>query len=115
MRPIPPKLRNELAEEPRMKHCLLLGAKPIYGGCTGGVEWDHVWIYAGKQINEKWAIVGVCKGHHAAKEGNWMVKEAIQTASLKLATADDLGKYPRKDWQQIKRSLGIINHSQTKK
>ena len=105
MRPIPPAMREKLAQEPRMKVCALSGLGRAYGGCSGGIEWDHVWIYAGKQINELWAIIGVCKGHHKAKDGNRVVKDAICIASLKLAKPADLAKYPRKNWDQIKKSL----------
>lgn len=78
-----------------------------FGACWQKVEWDHVWIYAGRQINEKWAIVGVCKKHHAAKEGNLLLKDSIARASLRLATEEDLAKYPRKNWVQIRRALGL--------
>lgn len=60
MRPIPTKLRNEIAQDPSYKRCALSG----YSGCSGRIEWHHHIIYAGKQLNEKWAIIGLCKGHH---------------------------------------------------
>jgi len=100
-------MRAELDAESRMHVCALSGKWRLYGNCDGRIEWDHVFIYAGKQINEKWAIVGVCKGHHRNKEGNRTIKDAIQRASLDLASTDDLAKYPRKDWRQIKHSLDL--------
>ena len=65
--------------------------------CSGRVEWEHCWIYGGKQINEVWAIIGVCWYHH---RGPGLDKEYNQYMSLKLATPEDLAKYPRIDWQQ---------------
>lgn len=105
MRPIPLKMRAELEEEPRMKRCALVGLE--FGSCDGRVEWDHQWIYAGKQINEKWALLGVCSKHHYDKNGNQLLKESLARKSLNLATEEDLQKYPRKNWAQIKRSLGL--------
>lgn len=105
MRPIPIKMREELAEEKRMKYCVAIGLG--FGFCLPRIEWDHVWIYAGRQINEKWAIVGVCSKHHRAKEGNPLLKNCIMRASLKLATPADLEKYPRKNWKQISKSLQL--------
>lgn len=106
MRPIPQKLREELERQSRMKWCAAFGLG--FGGCWPRIEYDHVWIYAGRQINETWAIVGVCKKHHAAKEGNLLLKACIQRNSLRLATNEDLLQYPKKDWDQIKRSLGML-------
>lgn len=89
-----------------MKRCAAFGI----GSCNGKIEWDHVWIYAGRQIDEVWAIVGVCHTHHEKKEANVIVRHSIQRASMREATFDDLAKYPRKDWLRIKVSLeGVDN------
>lgn len=100
MRPIPPKLREELASLPRMKRC----ACAELGGCSGRIEWHHVWIYAGRQINELWAIVGACNKHHEMVGTEPIVKKAFEVYSLQLATAADLAKYPRKPWGHIIKS-----------
>jgi hypothetical protein len=102
MRPIPISMREELAEDPRMKQCAVYEYQDVFGTCDGRIEWDHVWIYAGKQINEPWAIVGLCHHHHYAKNGNRKLKLVIEKLSLMLTTSEDLAKYPRKDWEQIK-------------
>lgn len=106
MRPIPKAMRAKLAEEPRMKHCVL-ELHSVYGPCDGRIEWEHVWTYAGRQVNEPWAIIGVCHNHHARKNGDPRIKAAFETASLRLAQNADFTGYPRKDWNQIKRSLGM--------
>lgn len=105
MRKIPVKMREALAAEPRMKCCAVafLG----FGACDTKIDWDHVWTYASRQINQPWAILGVCRRHHREKEGSRLLKEAICRISLHLASDEDLAQYPRKDWKQIKRSLGI--------
>lgn len=108
MRPIPPRMRRELAEAPRMKECPLKPRYSLYGPCGSGIEWHHVWTYAGTQINEVWAIVGACRRHHEAVKTNPLVRDAFEIISLKLSHLADLQKYPRKNWHQIKKSLGII-------
>lgn len=111
MRPISAKTRATLEKDPRMKRCALAGLSRLYGACSAPgtrPEWHHVWIYAGKQIDEPWAIVAACPVHHAMVKIQRAVRMAFEAISLLLATAEDLAKYPRKPWNQIKRSLGLI-------
>ena len=71
----------------------------IHMGCMAKPEWEHAWIYAGKQINEAWAIVPVCYHHH---RGDGLDKEFNQYMALCRADLDDLCKrMPRRDWKQI--------------
>lgn len=105
MRPIPIKMREELAGKKRMTFCVVKGMG--FGFCEPKIDWDHVWIYAGRQINETWAIVGVCTRHHYKKNGNRLLNDSIMRASLRLASPEDLAKYPRKNWAQIHLALGM--------
>ena len=89
-------MRKELESLPRMKTCALLGKK--YGQCSGRIQWHHVFLYAGTQINELWAILGVCENHHEQVKTNKKVRNALELISLGLATEQDLAKYPKKDW-----------------
>jgi len=87
-----------------------MDADPFYHKCciTGDrskIEWHHVWIYAGKQINEKWAILPVSKYIHDLVDKNASVRRHLQKISLNRAEPADLAKYPKKDWHQIKLSL----------
>jgi len=97
MRPIPPKLRDELDALPRMHRC-----ERFSGECRGRITWEHVWIYGGKQINEVWAIIGLCEYHHL---GPGLNKEINQWISLKYATAKDFVKYPRRAWEHLREFL----------
>lgn len=109
MRPIPQKMRQELEKLPRMKQCTLAPLQDLYGPCEGrktNPEWHHVWMYAGKQINELWAILAGCSRHHRMATDP-AIKAAFETASLMLVTPEDLSNYSRKDWAQIKKSLGM--------
>ncbi len=105
MRSIPPKLRSLLERMPRMRACEL--EHGLWGPCEGVLRWHHVWIYAGTQINEHWAILCGCDRHHDAVKTDKEIKEYFERRSLEIATLDELSKYPRKDWGQIIRSLKV--------
>lgn len=103
MRPIPKKMREEVSKELRSRYCAMQGLG--FGPCDGRIELHHVWIYAGKQINEPWAFVFLCHYHHSAQDGYLKLREAIMRNSLSHAKDSDLQKYPKKDWKQIKKAL----------
>ena len=107
MTPIPPAVRGVLAGLRRMKRCALAPLQGLYEPCEGRVEWHHAFLYAGKRIQEVWAIVGACHHHHDMVKSQRAVQMAFETASIKLASEADLAEYPRKNWKQIKKSLGI--------
>ena len=96
MRPIPSKLREEIASDPFMKKC-------VYTGETKNISWEHCWIYAGKQVNEAWAIVPLRRDLNVNMRAD--VKEYCQWVSINRAIEEDFKKYPKKDWQQLKRYL----------
>lgn len=70
--------------------------------CGGRLTKEHCFIYAGKQVQELWAIIDLCWNHHL---GNFLVKEINQLISLRKATEEDLAKYPRKNWSQMRKYL----------
>lgn len=100
MQPIPLKLRNKLSECFDMKVCVHNNCE-----CQGRIEWEHVWLYSGKQIQEDWAIIPCCFYHH---RGNGLDKDFNRYCSLKKANEinkngiqDCYTKYPKKDWLQL--------------
>jgi hypothetical protein len=107
MTPIPPEVSKTLEGLRRMKRCELEALQGVYELCDGKIEWHHVWIYGGRQIQEVWAIVAGCHHHHDMVGKQQAVRMAFEAASLQEATDEDLAKYPRKDWKQIKKSLGL--------
>lgn len=92
MRPIPPKLRKQLAEDNYYWKCARENAV-----CEGRITWEHAWIYSGKQINEVWAIIPLCHYHH---QGKGLDKDKNRYLALRRASESDLAKYPRRDWKQ---------------
>lgn len=96
--PIPAKMRAEMDADPYYHKCV----RRQEGTCSGRITWEHAWIYAGRKINEKWAIIPLCWYHHL---GEGLNKRLNQLVSLLRATPEDLAKYPRKDWKQELKSL----------
>ena len=100
MRPIPPEMRTEMQQDEFYTVCCVSG-KP--GTNEDPLEWHHVWTYAGKQINEKWAIVPLKKSKHDEFDSNGSLRCKVRSISLKRATDEDLRKYPRMNWDQAKK------------
>lgn len=102
MRPIPPKLREEIANDPFMRKCIYSDIGKGHE-CRGRVEWEHAWTYAGKQINEAWAIVPVCTYHH---RGDGLDKDYNRFRAITRADIDDLEKrMPKTNWRQMRKYL----------
>ena len=98
MRAIPIKMRTQLAEDPDMGRCIwdLLG---MSDECDGRIEFEHAIMYAGRQLNEPWAIVGACTYHH---RGPGLNKDLNRFMALRKANLDEVVvKYPKTDWRQI--------------
>ena len=43
-------------------------AREKEGNCAGRITFEHAIIYAGRQLNEKWAIIPLCEYHHAVNQ-----------------------------------------------
>lgn len=92
MRPIPPKVKKQILEDPFYNTC----CRPEKNECEGRVTWEHALIYAGKQVNELWAIIPLCVYHHL---GRGLDKHWNRQRALTRATAEDLAKYPKQTWK----------------
>ena len=100
MRPITAKLKKDMLGDPEYHFCM----RQAYFNdhtCQGRLTLEHAFIYAGQQIDEKWAILAICAWSHDVdqyQDGNNLDKEKNQYIALVRATVDDLEKYPRVDW-----------------
>lgn len=91
---IPNKLKQELLKDTYYKTCARKG-----DDCDGRITFEHAFLYAGKQINEKWAIIPLCWHHHLGKGLN---KELNHYIALKRADLSDLClRMSKKDWRQM--------------
>jgi len=92
MRTIPPKLRAEMEADPYYKTCVHQSED-----CRGRIEWDHVFIYAGRQVNEKWAILPTCHWHHV---NIVRFRRESERIAVKRATLAQLAEYPKRNWSR---------------
>ena len=97
MNKIPPKLKAQIAKDPFYKKCIHAHCS-MTSPCSGRITWEHAWLYAGRQIQEKWAIVPCCEKHNIGVSG--IDKLYNQYRALLRATPQELKKYPKKNWQQ---------------
>jgi hypothetical protein len=92
MNAIPLKLRNELAADPEYRVC----ARAEEGDCmtfgNNRITWEHALLYAGKQIQRRFAIIPLCWWHHIGAGLNkiWNKKYAMSRA-----TQQDKKDFPR--------------------
>ena len=84
MRPIPKKLREEMASDPFYKRCC------ITNHVLGKIEWHHHLIFAGKQVNEKWCILPISKFVH---DNLCHFKKKLNWIMYNRATDEELKKY----------------------
>lgn len=104
MRPIPRSLAQQMEADPYYKKCV----RNSEGNCAGRITWEHAFIYAGRQINEIWAIIPLCAFHHGVdfyQDCGDLKKDLNEYIALSRATPEDLAKYPRTNWAQKLRYL----------
>jgi len=94
MRRIPEAVRRQIADDPFMISC-------CYPGCNDAVQWHHPFQYQGQQIVDAWATVPACPRHHE----NNLFHPYFKLVALMRATEEDLKKYPRFDWDGLKKFL----------
>lgn len=89
MRPIPPQLREEMAQDNYYSKCCIRDEK-----CSGRIEWHHALIFAGRQVNEKFCILPVCHFHHE-HEKDKELHEKLTYIWLCRASSDDLERFSK--------------------
>jgi hypothetical protein len=71
--------------------------------CDGRITLEHAIIYAGRQVNEKWAIIPLCEYHHSVnkhQDGGGLDKRWNEWLAIGRMTEEDKKKYPREKWDQ---------------
>lgn len=91
MNNIPKKLRKQLAEDPEYSVCMLTGEAGKRGD---PIEWHHALIFAGRQVQERFAIIPIKRSiHHSAR--NTVVKEFIDWIMLNRMSEAELTFYSK--------------------
>lgn len=94
MRKISDPVRKVINTDPYYTKC----ARCNEGTCKGRITMEHTLIYAGKQIDEVWAIIPLCEYHHAVnqyQDGGDLKKELNICIALNRATDEELLKYSK--------------------
>lgn len=95
---MPPKLRQELQNDPEYTLCALTGYDELAGPCGGRLTREHALIHAGSKIQEKWAIPPICARHHGVDEyqdAGTQVKDLCVWVSLNRATHEELLRFSK--------------------
>jgi len=102
MNNIPTKLRTQIAEDPFMKDCCLRDD----GMCEGRIEWHHVLIYGGRQVQERFAIVPACGGYHHKFANRKDIYPRFLKVALNRATDSELEKISKLiDYKKLRDKL----------
>lgn len=91
MRPVPAKLRKEIESDPFYKNCCITGMPAT----ADKIDWHHNFIFAGRQVNEKWCILPICEGLHKRVKSDRNLRERLDWIMLNRATDEQLKKYSK--------------------
>lgn len=99
MRQISPRVQRIIEVDSYYKIC----ARSDEDNCQGRITMEHAIIYAGRQVDEAWAILPICAFHHGVdqfQDAGGMNKDKHEWLALSRANAEDRLKYPKIDWIQ---------------
>lgn len=99
MRKISKKLRDEIEADPYYKNCCLTGMP----GTVIKIEWHHNLMFAGRQVNEKFAILPVDKDVHDRLKGDSNLRDRLDWIMLNRATDEELKRYSKAEDLKAKR------------
>lgn len=90
MNNIPLHVRKELEADPYYHICCVTSVT----AATDKIEWHHNFIFAGKQVQEKWCILPLAKAiHDMANRKD--IKEKLDWIMLNRASIETLAKYSK--------------------
>jgi hypothetical protein len=89
---IPPDMRATLEQDPFMTRCCVSGIDTL---CSGRIEWNHAFTYAGRRCNEMWAILPMCSYHHQKEARFRRILKLIMRERAIQFKENIKDKYPR--------------------
>jgi len=103
---MPKNVREDVGSDPEYSRCALLGLLPdLIGPCAGRVTREHALIYAGKKIQEKWAIIPCCAAHHGVDQ----YQDAPTEAKKEIRVWVALNRATEADLRAISRAVNYIH------
>lgn len=103
MKKIPPPLKEELNADPDYGYCMKYGHHGHT--CDGRITFEHSIIFAGSQLQVKFAILSLCEYGHGVdrfQDGGDLNKEINEWIALSRATEEEIqsinktGMYPQR-------------------
>lgn len=92
---IPAKLRKQLAQDPFYQRCCITGKSALPGD---RIEWHHNLIFAGKQVQARFAILPVLKSMHELAHMR-AIKDRLDWVMASRMSGEDLELYGKgRDW-----------------
>lgn len=108
MQPIPVQLKADILADPYYKTC---ARKVVFDDheCQGRITFEHVIIFAGRQLNRKFAIIPLCEFAHSVgqfQNVGILDKEINLYIAINRATDEELKKISGAvDYQRLKKYL----------
>lgn len=102
-KPLTPETREKINSDPFYRLC----ARRDEGDCQGRTTMEHAVYYAGKRLDEWWALVPICAYHTCVdqfQDSGKMDKNKHLWIALNRASDKELNKYPRANFIE-KRNL----------
>ncbi len=97
IKPIPPKLREEMSQDKWYKKCCIADSE-----CSNKIEWHHNLIFRGQRENVKEAILPVCQAHHR-KADTREIREKLDHIMLQRMSDEQLEYYSKaRNYKQYK-------------
>ena len=103
MRPIPPKLKDDMASDQYYKKCC------ITGSTSEKIDWHHNLIFGGKQVNEKFCILPLAKSIH---DKIVKYKEICDWIMWSRATDEEIRRYSKAENYFAKRDKLVAKYGQ---
>lgn len=107
MTPIPEKIKKQIVADPdygcnkegKATVCMLVGNHGHT--CGGRITMEHAIIFAGSQVQEKWAIISVCAKAQEVdqyQDARTMNKDMNKWVAMSRATDEDLKRMCKEEW-----------------
>lgn len=92
MNNIPKKLREDMATDPFYAICCVTGARATR---QDPIEWHHNLIFAGSQVQEKFAILPLKHSLHERINGDKQLKAHLDWIMLSRASEEQLERFSK--------------------
>lgn len=108
MNNVPKRIRKHWSSNTEKSVCL----RADEGNCAGRLTKEHAIIYAGKQLQEEWAILDICEYHHGVNkfmDTGHLDKQKHVWIALNRATDDELRRISKAvDYIALRSRLNLI-------